>query len=175
MKGNLEKHNGECKCDICRLGIEAAFGIQEEAMEKYGWYVHFVMDDLDYPYGMNVHTHGLADSQKHPDLQICLPMSAKSCHEILINAIEDNVKKGIIFEHGKKYGNIIMPSPGSGKMSYLVLFLNAKENGRDVLRMVFPEKDGGFIGEMAREQMCGCEIPQEFNQQSNGNQSIHNQ
>jgi hypothetical protein len=82
-------------------------------------------------------------------------MNPEIAHSILWSVVEDNIKKGKKFEAGKKYDKLI----GN---DYKVLFLEASENERKVLRMIFPDKDGGFDGEMSK-QLDGCVIPDGLN------------
>jgi len=145
------KHEDGHECDMCRDGAEAVHEKETAMLQKHGWFVHFVPGS-DVPYGLNIHTHGLLEIFEHPDLQICMAMDPQTAHGILADIIEDKIKKGEKFEAGKKYEKII----GNG---YNVLFLNASEGDRTVLRMIFPDKDGGFDGPMSN-QLEGCEIPE---------------
>lgn len=153
------KHTDGHECEYCNASKEEMKQKENSMIEKHGWYAHFIINEPDLPYNTNVHTHGLKESLDHPDLQICMGMSPATCHSILINAIEDNIKQGIKFEPGSKYGNIIKPAPGYKGIEYKVLFLEAEEGGRTVLRMIFPDTDGGFDGPMSK-QLEGCKIPE---------------
>ncbi len=103
-------------------------------MLRYGWYVHFVFEDKDFPYGINFHTHGIEDSFAHPDLQICFPIQKEMAHQIF-NAIVAEIKKGIVFKAGKQYADII----GEGLN---IAFIQAIECGRPLLRIIFRDENG---------------------------------
>ncbi len=159
---NNKKHNHEegFECEACKNGIDAVKKKEAAFLKNPGWFAHYVPDP-EYPYGMNVHTHGLEQNFKHPDLQICLGMDQRVCHHILNNAI-DEIKKGNKFEAGEKYDNVIESSPAYKDLKLKVLFLEAEECGRKVLRMIFPEKDGSFMGQMSSKQMEGCKVPEDL-------------
>lgn len=159
-----DKHNHEegFECEACKNGMEALLEKEQRLLKEPGWFVHFVPGSEGFPYETNVHTHGLKENFDHLDLQVCLPMNPHVTHDILTNVIEDNIKKGTKYEAGKKYNDIIEPSPAFKDMKFQILFLKAEENGREVLRLIFPEKDGSFIGEMSTKQMEGCEIPSDL-------------
>ena len=145
------KHKDGHECEICRDGLEAVQQKETAMIQEHGWFVHFVPGS-DVPYGLNIHTHGLFEVLDHLDLQICLSMDPQTAHNILGEVIEDHIKKGEKLVAGEKYEKII----GNG---YKVLFLNAKEGDRNVLRLIFPDKDGGFDGVMSK-QLEGCDIPE---------------
>lgn len=151
-----QEHEKECKCDFCNLTAEEALAKNNDAIKKYGWVAHIIIDETDCPFGMNVHTHGLPETYGHMDLQICFPLPPEDCHAILINAIEEHIKKGVVFEAGKQYANLIQPSPGHEQKEFKVMFLEVEEDKRKLLRMIFPEQDGGFNGKFVNEQMKGC-------------------
>lgn len=148
------KHEDGFKCEACENGIDAMLAKEAQMLKDHGWFVHFVPDPK-YPFGMNVHTHGLSDNFGHMDLQICLDMSPRTCHSILINAVE-SIKAGKKFESGKTYDELIQPTD----KKFEVLFLQAVECDRPVLRLIFPDKEGKFDGELS-DQKLGCELGRE--------------
>ncbi len=148
---NKHKHADGVECDSCRLGAEEFKNQQRELIEKHGWLSHAVPDDPDVPFGLNVHTHGLEENFSHTDLQICLPAHPNTCHHILIVVI-DRIRAGEKFVAGKRYSDIIV--------KYDVLFLEAEECGRKVLRLICPDDKGSFASDLATEQMNGCMIPE---------------
>lgn len=158
-----EKHNHEegFECEACKNGIGALEEKQKKLLKNPGWYAHYVPGSPDVPFGMNVHTHGLKENFKHPDLQICIGMDQHTCHHILTNAVNE-IKKGKKFEAGEKYDELIESSPAYKDLKLKVLFLEAEECGRKVLRLIFPEKDGSFRGKMASTQMEGCKVPEDL-------------
>ena len=139
----MEKKNNhkDCECAICKHGVEAVRKMQEESVKKYGWYVHVVQDPRC-PANTNVHTHHLVESFGHKDLQICLNINPKTSHRLLADAISE-IKNGVKFEPGKKYGKIIN--------NYQVEFIEAIEEGRSVLRMLIPDENGKYEGIYAEQ------------------------
>ena len=112
----------------------------KDKMKRFGWYIHFVPNDKEFPNDINFHTHGIAESFGHPDLQICFPLPQQVAHQIL-HHIVDEIKQGKTFEPGRKYGSII-----AGNLN--VEFIDAMEFDRPVFRIVFPNKEGNYEGEM---------------------------
>lgn len=106
-----------------------------EMIKEYGFYTHVVGSDSDYPFGFNMHTHGLPDSFDHPDLQIVYPIHPPMLNGFL-HVLVDWIKKGNTIEAGKNYDFILD--------KYDVLFTWATENERDVLRMILPDAQGNL-------------------------------
>lgn len=131
------------KCKGCKDGLESMLANQDELMKKYGWMIHYVTPDEEYPYGANIHTHGFKESFGHPDIQICAPLSPDVVQGIL-NTIAGSIKAGKIFKANRKYNNIIEKFP--------VLMRSTREGGRGVLRMVFPDKNGNFNSVFSKAQ-----------------------
>lgn len=111
----------------------------DEKMAEYGWYVHFVPNDDTTPFRVNIHTHGVTESWHHPDLQIVIPLPEKVAHSILINAV-NLVKEGTRFHAGDKTDGLLESFP--------VGFAVAHETGRDVLRLILPDKEGRVARDM---------------------------
>jgi len=132
------------ECEGCKNGLEAMHTRHDELMKKYGWMVHYVTPDDAYPFNVNIHTHGFPDKFKHPDMQICLSLSPDIAQGIM-NNIARLLEKGKVFKANKKYKGIIE--------KFTVLMHPAKEDGRKILRMVFPDKYGSFDGEFSKKQM----------------------
>jgi hypothetical protein len=132
------------ECEGCKNGLEAMHVRHDELMKKYGWMVHFVTPDDDYPFNVNIHTHGFTEKFKHMDIQICAPISPAIAQGIM-NNIAKRIEEGNKFKENKKYKDIIERFP--------VLMCHATENGREVLRIVFPDKHGSFDGEFTKKQM----------------------
>lgn len=57
--------------------------------------------------------------------------------------IVENIKKGTVYEPGNKYDKIIQ--------NYKVEFINAKESGRSVLRLLIPDANGKYEGVYAEQ------------------------
>lgn len=130
-----KQHPTPCACEICKLGLEAIYAKEREWMQNPGWYAHYVMDDPDTPWGANIHTHGLPHTFGHSDLQIVVRTSQTQAHGLLFSAIE-LIKAGTRFEVGVRYQDIAE--------GYDAQFAWAHECGRDVLRMIIPDKNNRF-------------------------------
>jgi hypothetical protein len=115
---------------------------EKTMMKKYGWYVHFVINDESTPFGINYHTHGLTETYNHKDIQICFPLNQRIVHGILINIV-DEIKDGKTFISGMKYDNIVE--------GYNVEFIEAIEGNRRVLRCIIPDSDGEYKGEYQKQ------------------------
>lgn len=118
--------------------------LEQEMLREHGWYVHFVPDDDKYPNHINFHTHGLEESFNHPDLQICFPLDIKTAHAIFNDAI-NLIREGTSFRAGVKYPGVI-----GGDL--LVEFIESRESRRTVLRMIFPNKEGTYEGQIFAAQ-----------------------
>lgn len=162
-KSCKEKMQLQCDCEVCKNGVEATVKKGDLMLDKHGWFVHYVSGDESCPFGMNAHTHGLAETQDHLDLQMCIGINPQHAHSIFTDAIEGHIKKGFKYEAGKRYDDLIEPAPAYKGPKYEVLVLEATENDRPVLRFIFPEKDGSFEGQLTHTQMEGCIIPEGFN------------
>lgn len=136
-KTTPDNHKHTESCFACEHGTEALEAFELKSIEDYGWYCHYVpSEDYDNsPTGVNIHTHHIQESFNHPDLQIVIPLSQHTVLAVLHEVVNNFIKKGVKFKVGKKYKKII----GN---EYSVVFTNAKECGRDVLRMIIPDKNG---------------------------------
>lgn len=131
------KHKN-CECYVCKFGQAAANKFEADAIKKYGFYIHFVPNDCGCPHHMNIHTHGILEVFKHKDLQICFPLPQQVALETLHNVVH-YIKDGKTFVSGKKYSGIIR--------NYNIEFIDAIECGREVLRLLVPNKEGTYAGE----------------------------
>lgn len=107
---------------------------QAARIKEFGWVGDFVAEDPTMPYGLNAHTHGLAETHQHPDLQVVFNLPPGLIQQLLTNAI-DKIKEGVTLEPGVEYDGII-------SHGYKVTFVVATEGDREVLRMIVPGKDG---------------------------------
>lgn len=115
-----------------------------DGFEKLGWFAHCVPGGDNTPCGgFNYHTHGLETSWNHPNIQIVLPLRFETAHHIVADIVE-RIKGGERFEPNKDYADIV----GGG---YMVRFIEAKECGRSVLRLVIPDKNGVYEGDFAEQ------------------------
>jgi len=140
----IEAHKAEhCDCAICRMGEEKYRQWEQECLEKTGWLAHSVVDDVKTPLGVNFHTHGIKENFNHTDFQIVLPLRPEIAHSFF-NLLVEEIKNGKTFEAGKEYDNLTI--------GYITRFINAKECGRDVLRMLICNPEGTYEGEMYEAQ-----------------------
>lgn len=121
------------RCDMCD-DPEGTLKDSAEMMKKYGWIVHFVTECDDYPYDVNIHTHGLAENFNHPDLQVVLNLDTQIVHDILCDTVV-RIKAGERFEPGRTYERIV-------DNGLRVKFIEAEESGQKILRMIFPDENG---------------------------------
>ena len=119
----------------------------EEMLKKHGWFIHGNYEDMAFPYSVNIHTHGL-ESMGHLDLQICFPLALDEAH-VVIMTIVHMIRNGKSFTPGIQYPDIIN--------KYKIEFGESKEDGRVVLRVIFPDKYGNIRGE-EKEQWKGCRL-----------------
>jgi len=116
---------------------------KKEAMDKHfmetvGWYSHYVPHTGSW---INYHTHGLERSYGHKNIQICMPLSQQQAHG-LANMLVIEIKKGKKFEAGVDYEGLMAKG-------YKVRFIEAKECGRSVLRLLIPDVNGKYEGKFA--------------------------
>jgi len=133
----MEKHKKNCQCYACTHGMDAALKKQQELIKKFGFMVHYVPGDCNYPNHTNIHTHGVWESFNHLDFQMCFPLPMETVTGIFHNIV-NQIKEGKVFEPGNKYGKIVD--------NYLVEFILAIEAGRTVLRLLVPNAQGNYSG-----------------------------
>lgn len=123
--------------------IKKLEAFHQKCMEQYGWYSHCVPTGDNTPFGFNYHTHGVEKSFNHPNIQVVFPLNHEIVHSI-VSIVIDRIKAGEKFVPNKDYSEII----GNNLM---VRFVEAKECGRSVLRLVFPDAKGEFTGKFAKQ------------------------
>lgn len=136
-------HEIDCECQVCQANFGMSYEDrrkkiieqQKTYLDKYGFYVHFVFDDHTSPTKVNIHTHGLPETYQHFDFQIVVPLNSGVAHSILTTLVE-NVKSGVVYWDGDYASNIIR--------NYQVKFLETIENDRQVLRVIFPDRNGNL-------------------------------
>lgn len=116
-------------------------------VRSHGWYLDYDLTDVRFPYCTNIHTHGLVKFN-HLDLQICFPLTQEDA-QLLSLTIVDKIKHGTRFTPGIKYKDVLHDND--------VEFAEAIEDGRVVLRIIFPDKHGNLRGEL-KEQWKGCRV-----------------
>lgn len=117
----------------------------DEMVKRHGWHIHFDLLSTNYPYNVNIHTHGLSKFD-HIDLQICYSVIKEDAYTIFLNIV-NKIKKGLKFRPAIKYFDILH--------GHEVEFAEAKEDGRVVLRIILPDKNGDLRGEL-KDQWRGC-------------------
>lgn len=123
------------ECQSCGQDPKKIADWQTSCMIEYGWYMHYVFDDELSPFSVNIHTHGLLESFKHPDIQVCIPLPKEVVHTIFANIVS-SIKDGtLVLEKNKYYDDVLAGG-------YKVKYIDAVENGRPVLRMILPDKAG---------------------------------
>lgn len=115
------------------------------AYEHLGWFGHIIPDDISCPNNYNYHTWGIEKNFGHPDFQICFPCSPDTSH-LIVQTLVGKIREGIKFEPGDIYYDDIL---GGG---YRLKFINARENGRDVLRLILPNPSHGYEGKLYEAQ-----------------------
>jgi len=124
--------------------MDALLARQNELLKKHGWFLHFVLPDEQYPFKINIHTHGFPEKFNHLDVQICAPLSPGTAQGIM-NAIVKKIQKGKVFKANTQYNGIIERFP--------VLIRAAREDEREVLRIVLPDKCGSFDSGFSKSQI----------------------
>lgn len=136
------------QCSACEMGMDKVAEFDRKAMEKFGWYCHFVPGDEQSPTGLNMHTHGLTVSRNHPDLQLVLPLSMQILHGVFCRAIQ-LIDEGRPLEAGQIRHDIL-----SNEMP--VRIVKATECDRSVLRIILPDENGcvdsGELDELYNKQ-----------------------
>ncbi|MEI4804096.1 DUF4262 domain-containing protein [Bacillus sp. FJAT-51639] len=106
---------------------------EKQMLQEYGWYTHSILaEDNDHIHA-NYHTHGLAETYSHRDLQIVLNMDPEVAQDIFYTIVEE-IKRGEKFEQGIEYNNIIE--------GYPIIMKSFKEMNREVLRILLPDERG---------------------------------
>lgn len=140
-----KNHEPKCRCSTCEAveagmtpeqAIEQRRQWENQMLQEYGWFVHYVGHDPDVPYNFNAHTHGLLEGYGHLDLQVVFPLREDTCHSILATLAE-RIKAGEKFHHGQRVEKVI----GNNLQ---ILLHEAIETGRPVLRIILPDKEGNL-------------------------------
>lgn len=125
----------KCCHDLNRLK-----NLEREAQKKFGWYIHIVdRGDDSCPYGFNAHTHNLRKILDHPDLQIVFPLPQDIVQPIFTNLVTMMKNENRRYTAGEVY------YPHNGDKSYPITFINAIESGREVLRVILPDRYGKVL------------------------------
>ena len=112
-------------------------------MKTTGWIIHYVFEDEGRKPFLNAHTHGLPKKYGHVDLQVALGaelgVSPGVVHGLMWAAVR-KIEKGEVFADGSLVSEIMD--------GYEVKFVARQENRRTVLRMLLPDKEGLFPGDV---------------------------
>jgi hypothetical protein len=127
-----KKEMNECKCAVCEGRVADLKAWEQEMMEKYGWLQHYISEDPDLPCGINHHTHGLPRTYGHLDLQLVGPLEMEVGGGIFCDIV-NRIRSGERFKDGDVLVGIL-------QNGYLIKLIAAKECGRDVLRVILPDK-----------------------------------
>jgi hypothetical protein len=130
----MKNHKENCECEICKNGLEAVRKREAEWIEKYGFFVDYVPLD---EYHINAHTHGLMESKEHMDFQIVLPLDQELANKLFWSFVHQ-INEGANFE------DKIDEDINSILNGYPVRLIKTIECKRDVLRVLFPDKNGKF-------------------------------
>lgn len=116
-------------------------------LKKYGFYIHSVFPAAGQEHlGFDHHTHGIAESFRHPDFQIKLGV-AQGIAAALFHDFVNRIKEGERFTVG---ASAALPD-GTFLNGFLhgfpVKLVAAVENGRELIRIVLPDPQGRFPGQ----------------------------
>ena len=108
------------------------------SMAVYGFFIHGTpANDGEY---MNFHTHGVPESFNHQDIQIVMPFDPGITAQVIHNIV-DLIKNGNRFVNGSTSQDVLSEYRGKKQV---VRFIDAVESGRQVLRVLIPDKNGFF-------------------------------
>jgi len=105
-------------------------------LEEHGWYTHYV--PLGHGY-VNAHTHGIAE--RFPgqlDFQIVVGVSSKLVSGLFWDLFR-RLEAGERFRDGDRVSELLRDAD--------VLLQSARETDREVLRLLFPAKNGALPGD----------------------------
>lgn len=111
-----------------------------KSLERHGFFIHYHNDLTDKEGTMNAHTHGLEKSHKHLNLQLVVKLPQSVAEGVLWAAVR-SIKDGGKFQSGIPSSNVLE--------GFNVTFIEAKEGGRNVLRLILPDKTGSLNSEEA--------------------------
>ncbi len=110
---------------------------EAQELERVGYYCHINGDYDATPTRFNAHTHGLGVSFGHADLQIVVPLAPVFVVGFF-EAVLRQVRGGRHFQHGDRLPIDILDRHRE------VLFVDAVEDGRPVLRIIMPDREGNL-------------------------------
>lgn len=105
---------------------------EDYLLDTIGYFPHFETEENGL---VNYHTHGVQNNFQHMDFQIVLPISPELATLIFCDLVE-MVKSGESFKNNMYVENILDDQP--------IQLIKARETGRSVLRVIFPDDLGYF-------------------------------
>jgi|SRR5665213_1843625 len=111
---------------------------EQENLESYGWFSHFVVGETEGQKWVNYHTHGLPDHYGHLDFQFVLPIDSHTLHALATRLV-DRVKKGERFVPGMRVSGLM-----NKHEALLIQTMETRSIQRSVLRVILPDKEGNL-------------------------------
>jgi hypothetical protein len=114
-------------------GLDLLLAQEEGMIKKFGWVAHYVPDVpgkcIDY------HTHGIQEGHNHMDFQVVFPINPEMIHTFM-HGLYSVVKDGGVIPVETRYADVLQ--------GYDVYFRVYEQGGRNVLRMLLPDKNNLF-------------------------------
>lgn len=129
---------------------------EDAAIAKHGWYAHFIIG------GGGCHTHGLLEKYGHADLELVFPLAADAAHAVLAGVVA-LIKEGRKFVDGQVADDVL----SSG---FRVKFVQSREGGRVVLRVLLPDPSNRLPGEAGCDPFYSAQIEGKNAPQGDGGQ-----
>lgn len=109
--------------------------------QKINWIIHYIIDSVGPGGIINTHTHGM-ERYQHSDFQVVLNFP---CEHIayLLNSMGRRVQNGERFTAGALVNGIYTDCP--------IRLEQFRETGRDVLRLIIPDRHNRFPDDPACE------------------------
>lgn len=108
---------------------------EKQLLKEHGWLIHYVFETEESSLNglANIHTHGLAETFGHMDLQVVLPIAPETIHPVLHGIVHD-IKNGKVFHPNERSSEVLQGMD--------VYFAPYTEHDRDVLRLILPDPNG---------------------------------
>lgn len=129
---------GECACCAAKNDPAKKAAIEardREWIEKYGFLIHYVPGPDDW---INAHTHGLAESMGHADLQIVFPLRPEQAASFF-HGVVDKIRAGAKYKAGDVEMGVLLDKH---ERPIPLEFSDATECDRPVLRVLIPDQFG---------------------------------
>lgn len=125
---------------------------QRKEFKQRGFFVHMKMPNNSWDMA-NYHTHGIKTTRNFFDFQIVLPIDSDKALDIFTNLV-DAIDNNKTFNHNDVVWGIIENLP--------VKLKRAKEDGRSILRVIFPDPHGLFPNEEGCDPLFAAQETIEF-------------